>query len=73
MEAKRYKKIRDNLNKDNKIKDYENLKTLFKNHAEKFNKTDNLFFLTECMIIGTKILELNSFPIKRFIKYKIKK
>lgn len=72
--AKRIKrKLKKQYNRPKDLKNYNDLKVLLKNFADRFYKEDDMFFLIECMVAGTKILEKNGFPIKEFIKYKYEK
>lgn len=74
MDGKHYKILRASLNadikKEKKRKDYAALKLTLTMHATKFNLEDNMFDLVRAMIVGTKILEKEGFPIKEFMKFK---
>lgn len=77
MEAKRYKKLRAEVNRDEKKaakkskedKKYSGYKADFVSKFARFNSTDDLFVLVETIRSGVSLLSKAGFPTDEFLKY----
>lgn len=74
MDSKTYKKLRTKEKEEERIKkiakEYQEIKDTLIDNMVKFIDSDDLFMLSDVVIVASELLKREGFPIKKYAKRK---